>query len=209
MDLPMSWLSSSSNNGNSCAFVRRYTQTCSNPCQSNLAGPLHSDAIKTIRWEAGGAITLKERKPTNPNCTNAGNKHTYIHTYWPDGRWKPDLPIWCLFIDHICTLAPKLYCQNTILQYCMQWIEKAHQSTCPIVFLKQFYILTNHAYKAHGFLTVCRETIFYVPYTYATRGLIGALDWNQKYLVVFFNLFFTKNWRNASVVAPWKCILTE
>ncbi len=204
----MSWLSSSSNNGNSCAFVRRYTQTCSNPCQSNLAGPLHSDAIKTIRWEAGGIHYAKGEEAYKPKLYKCWEQ-TYIHTYWPNGRWKPDLPIWCLFIDHICTLAPKFYCQNTILQYCMQWIEKAYQSRCPIVFLKQFYILTNRAHNAHGFLTVCREIIFYVPDTYATRGLIGALDWNQKYLVVFFNFSLQRIERNASVVAPWKCILTE
>jgi hypothetical protein len=29
----------------------------------------------------GVSITLKERKPTNPNYTNAGNIHTCIHTY--------------------------------------------------------------------------------------------------------------------------------
>ncbi len=88
-------------------------------------------------------------------------------------------------------------------------VNRKKSSRCLIVFLKQFYIMTNGAYNAHGFLTVCWETIFYVPNTYATKGLIGAFDWNQKNLVVFFNLFLKKNWRNASVVAPWKCILTK
>jgi len=88
-------------------------------------------------------------------------------------------------------------------------VNRKNSSKCLIVFLKQFYILTNGAYNVHGFLTICWETIFYVLDTYATRRLIGALDWNQKYLVVFFNLFFKRNWRNASVVAPWKCILTK
>jgi hypothetical protein len=34
-------------------------------------------------------------------------------------------------------------------------VNRKSSSRCPIVFLKQFYILTNGAYNAHGFLIIC------------------------------------------------------
>jgi hypothetical protein len=124
----------------------------------------------------GVSITPKEKKPTNPNCTNAGNIHTCIHTYIHTDLMIDESQIcWfgvCLLIAYVL-LFPSYTVRTPSCN-------KKSSSRCPIVFLKQFYILTNGAYNAHGFLTICWETIFYVPDTYATRGLIGALDWNKK-----------------------------